>query len=219
MVKICELTEVQDGSSIQTGNAFVDDDDSDERIPIVQQYGFVSYPPIGSKGVMLDVDGSPEERISFGFMDDKRFSKRQEGETVVYSNHGQHIVMDKDGALEISTKKAKVFIDKDGNVAIECDGKLDVNASKDITVSSQKNVSINGTPKINLNGNDVTVGTNAISPAVLGDRLVSALEAVFLTFQTTPPVLNDGGAAKTAFVYSTWAGLKDSINSKNVKVL
>ena len=90
-------------------------------VPRVQGYGMTSYPPKGSQGVTLNLNGNPENAMLIGMEHPKYRPKNlKEGEFKLYEKWGGY-----DHAQD------KVWLRKVGSATIECfrDGKVHINRS------------------------------------------------------------------------------------------
>lgn len=117
----------------------LDGEDMVDR-PYIEQFGFQSRPPIGSKGLGVFIGGMSEKAVAVGLNDASYNKDLNEGESRLYDKFGNEIYL-QDGEFQIVAN---------GNLTLNVTGNVSVNAQEASITASQ----------INLNGNVGSSGGN-----------------------------------------------------------
>lgn len=114
------------------------DEEMQER-DFIEQFGFASSPPSGSKGVAIAPDGFIEKACVMGLSHDAYKPDLSEGESCQYDKFGNKIHL------------------KDGEFVITVNGNLTLNVVGNVNIASEGAVSVTS-PNISLNGNISSIG-------------------------------------------------------------
>lgn len=155
--------------------------------------------------------------VNFQVFDDGSFKAIAKGKTDATGktdnkDAGTYVKVEANGNLTVSTANGKNVLsidNKAGTITINSDSKFKVQTS-DATVQADK-ATVKAS-NISLDGSRVSVGSNAVSPAVLGDRLVQVLVQAFGIIAPTLPTPPQQAALAGA------AGQLALILSKSVSV-
>lgn len=112
-VEITRVKEDRVQISVQKGESY---DDIERQ----EHFGHCYNPPIGTRAVLSSSNGNREDGILVVTSGGKyRIKNLGEGETAVYSSHGQHIVFKNNGDVEINQAEKVVFNGKEFDLKFE----------------------------------------------------------------------------------------------------
>jgi hypothetical protein len=115
-----------------------------------------------------------------------------DGKVTDTSNGDTVVSIEKDGALEISTKKIKQRFNVDGTIAIKASGKITIESTADVEVKA-KNAIVNATGTATVDGKTVKLGKGAAEAVVKGDTFRTIFDTHThlgnLGAPTTPPMV------------------------------
>jgi len=82
-------------------------------IPILQNFGFASYSPKGSRGVVVNLGGNRENQIIIlTEHGEYKFKDLGEGDAAIYTKDGDYIHLKSGAEIEIKTKSINITADK-----------------------------------------------------------------------------------------------------------
>jgi phage baseplate assembly protein V len=132
-IRRAELQEVDDSGEMQVATALGYDSETFKNAHRVQSFGASSHPPKGSHGLVLVVNGRPDQSVHLGDEHpDYRPRDLPEGAYKIY---------DKDGTF--------VYLDAVGNVTVETRLKATVKAGQEVLIEA---------PTIRLKGDVIVEG-------------------------------------------------------------
>lgn len=113
------LDVVDDSTPLQTCKIGLYDDEVDEGVERIQEYGFSSVPPKGSEAVAFEVGGSRDQLLVLGTdSHDFRPVGGLSGEACMYTQFGHLIKLASDGSVMITTPGSQGQVMIDGNLTV-----------------------------------------------------------------------------------------------------
>lgn len=151
-----------------------DEPESQQKMRWLQTYGIASKPRAGSEVVAVSLGGAASNRVAIASATPGAGPQTQEdGEVELYSEHGQRVVLDKDGRITVSASGSTIVLKPDGTVAI------DAKAGSDVVVNG-------GTAKVAVEGTDVDCGSLSVVVSMTGVAQVYWWPPGMLTFSPVP---------------------------------
>lgn len=151
-----------------------DEPESQQKMRWLQTYGIASKPRAGSEVVAVSLGGAASNRVAIASATPGAGPQTQEdGEVELYSEHGQRVVLDKDGRLTVSASGSTIVLKPDGTLAI------DAKAGSDVVVNG-------GTAKVAVEGTDVDCGALSVVVSMTGIAQVYWWAPGTLTFSPVP---------------------------------
>lgn len=151
-----------------------DEPESQEELRWLQHYGLASKPRAGSEIAAVSIGGAATNRIALASSTPGAGPQTQEdGEVELYAEHGQRVVLDKDGRLTVSASGSTIVLKPDGTVAI------DAKAGSDVVVNG-------GTAKVAVEGTDVDCGALSVVLSMTGIAQVFWWAPGTVTFSPVP---------------------------------
>lgn len=134
------------------------------EVSMLEQYGFASVPPVGSKGIAFMPDGYSENSVTAFFDSPDNKPTLADGESAMYDKFGNSIIL-KDGELAINVV---------GNLNITISGNCNLTANSVAitapTTTINGNLSINGS--IGASGSCDFGGASGQPIARVGDSVI-----------------------------------------------
>lgn len=118
---------------------------TNDRIKRLHNYGFMSYPKVGSRSYNLFLGGVMSRGFSFCVEDERYEMELAEGEVAMLDDKGNLVHFTKNG------------------ISITSLGSVEVNAKKDVTVTAEGNIFADG-KKIKLNDGSGVITCESICP-------------------------------------------------------
>ena len=142
-------------------------------VRLMQHYGFASVPGDGAEAVALFVGGARDNGVVVSTQGPaSQIPKLEKGESCLFSQYGQSIIMKKDGSVQVFAASGKDIVFNNRLVA-----KQDISCDKNVKAGG--NVSAQG---------DVKTQTNSLNLHVHSGGTVQGMT---LAPQTTPPPTPD----------------------------
>jgi phage baseplate assembly protein V len=95
-VKIKRIKEDKAQIEVQKGESY-------DGILRMEQFGYCYNPPVNSEGMLSSPNGNREDGVLITTSGGEfRIKELAEGEAAIYSSHGQHIVLRKNGDIEVN---------------------------------------------------------------------------------------------------------------------
>jgi phage baseplate assembly protein V len=137
------VTLVNDAGPIQTMQLKMSDMETCDNRLRMAEFGFTSYPPVGSDAVVAHIAGDRGSGVVVATNHQQsRPTGLQSGESMLYSEDGKHVYITADGGIVVEAKGQDVVVNDAANVTC--------NASATMTINAP-NIVLNGNVQINGN--------------------------------------------------------------------
>jgi phage baseplate assembly protein V len=145
------------------------DEDMEDR-PFIEQFGFSSHPPQGSKGIALCPDNTVEKAVIVGLHSEDHAQALGQGEACFYDANGNKFLL-KSGGVEI-TVNGVLNLTVSGQVNLKC-SKTNIETS---SLDLKGNLNVTGNTQFNGNvgssGGSFSIGgSGAAKIARVGDAV------------------------------------------------
>lgn len=150
---------VKDSDGIQVVQLSALAEESLDKIPRIQDFGFSSNPPVGSEAIILSLGGSRENVVAIKVDNrDVRIKNLASGETVIFTDDGTFLHLKKNGQVHLKTATKATVEAPDAEF----------------------------TGNLKVTGNLHVVGTTHLEQAVQADQTVNATVGVGAGYYTGP---------------------------------
>lgn len=106
------LSRVNDETPIQTCQISIMRDEVKDGVERVQDYGFTSNPNEGAEALVGFINGNKDQGIIIKIDDSRvRLKPLEKGEVAIYNDKGAYVKLNKDGDIEIKSKKVIYTVD------------------------------------------------------------------------------------------------------------
>jgi phage baseplate assembly protein V len=144
-VRHVTLKDLNTNDKISTANVSGHIDEDMEDRPFIEQFGFSSHPPKGSKGIALCPDNSVEKAVIVGLNSEEYTQSLARGEACFYDANGNKFLL-KIGQVEI-TVSGVLNLTASGEVNLKC-SKTNIETS---SLDLKGNLNVDGNTQLNGN--------------------------------------------------------------------
>ena len=127
LIGVARVPVSDDGGSVQTVQAVIDDAEVIDSVPRMQEFGFSSRLPAGSDIVLVFLNGDRSKAIAVA---SNHQASRQKGlapgESKVFSEDGKFIHFTAGGGIVIEAKGQDVVVNNAKDVTVNCSGVMKV---------------------------------------------------------------------------------------------